>query len=219
MRLLPPAFAFLPALLPGFVAAAQTPTAPEPPAPKTHVYADLGLGIATRTFSAEMDARTAAALGTAFDPGTAATLTVAFLAVPARLPSVGFGADARVSSGSPAAGGDPGADFFFNDYDFGASARYYPLADFGAGLYVQGGIGQGQLTMKRAAETERDFVHQFAVGQSYTAGVGYGIRLRKTTIGLEAEYVYSSRSGTVDGVGEDVTFTNRQFGLAAEGTF
>ena len=53
-------------------AAAQSPAPIQAAAPKTHVYADLELGIATRTFSAEMDARTAAALGAAFDPGTAA---------------------------------------------------------------------------------------------------------------------------------------------------
>ena len=73
--------------------------------------------------------------------------------------------------------------------------------------------------MKRARESARAFVHQFAVGQSYVAGVGYGLRLGKATVGVEAEYVYSSRSGTVDGVGEDVTFGNSQVGLAAKVTF
>ena len=122
-------------------ARAQQPAdAGAPAPPKARVYADVGLGFATRSFSGEMDARVASALGATFDPGGAATLTVAFFAVPAGLPSLGFGAHARVSSGSPVTA--DGAEFFFNDYDFGPSVRYHPLSDFGAGLYVQGASGR-----------------------------------------------------------------------------
>jgi hypothetical protein len=62
-------------------------------------------------------------------------------------------------------------------------------------------------------------VHQYGIGSTLMAGVGYSIPLRRTSLNFEAEFEHSSRNGTVSGVGDGVVFRSGQLGLNTYLTF
>jgi hypothetical protein len=178
------------------------------------VYGEAGLGFGQTLFMGDIRAKlTASVGGGSFAPNAGANALIAFYVAPDSWRGLGVGARAKVFAAGPSAGSN-GDEHFFNYYHIGISAKYYPISrTFNRGLYVRGSFGPGQLTTKRANEASRTYVHQFAVGSTALLGVGFSIPVGSKTIGLEAEYETSSRSGTINGLGDGQTFSSGQFGV------
>jgi hypothetical protein len=125
----------------------------------------------------------------------------------------GLGVGSRISGsfGAPVEG-DFGDDYIFNYYNLALAAKYYGLSrEFGRGLYARGSVGFGQLTTKRFNEETNFYRHQYAIGASVMAGLGYTLPRNGYSLTLEAEFESASRSGTVDGLGSQ-TFRSGQVG-------
>ncbi len=190
------------------LALAYTANAQEKQVP---VYGEFGMGFGQTLFMGDTKAQLRQALGGTFDPGITGNLAMAFYYAPAKWKGLGLGSRIKGSIASSVKG-DFGDSYFFNYYNLSASAKYYASKKFNRGLYGRGSIGFGQLTSKRANETTDEYVHQFAVGATFTASLGYSLPLKHSAISLEAEFETSSRNGTVDGVGEQ-SIRSGQLGL------
>lgn len=92
------------------------------------------------------------------------------------------------------------------------AAKYFVLSrEFNKSLYANGSFGFGQFTAKRLNESTKEYQHQYAIGTSLMAGVGYTFPFKKTALSIEFQYENANRSGTVNGIG-DVSFKSGQFG-------
>lgn len=167
-----------------------------------NVYAEFGFGTGQTLISKETKIHLATALGGFFDPVFAGNLTTAFYYAPATWK--GFGLGTRLMwSGGPGAVGENGDEYFFNYYNFSISGKYYPISQtFNKGLYTRLSLGTGQLTTKRADDSSNSFTHQFAIGSTVSGNVGYSFPIGKKTISIEGHFETSSRSGTINGIGD-----------------
>lgn len=200
--------------------AAQTAPAPQTgasnpdvAAPKLPVYGELGLGFGKTLFRGDTEDKLSRALGGRFRGGTGINLSTGFCVAPAGWRGLGVGARVKGTFGTPVRRADGPDEYIFNYYTVALTAKYYVGRTFNQGLYGRGSFGFGQFTAKRLDEAVRSYTHQYAIGSSALLGVGYTLR-RPSGLGLslEAEYDLSSRSGTVDGVG-DVGFGSGQIGV------
>jgi hypothetical protein len=108
--------------------------------------------------------------------------------------------------------GDLGDNYIFNYYNLALVGQYFPISrSYGKGLYLRGSIGFGQMTTKRVNERTNLYKHQYAIGSSLLGGLGWAIPLGKMSLRLEAEFDYSNRNGTIDGVG-NAQFRSGQIG-------
>jgi hypothetical protein len=179
---------------------------------KLPVYGEFGVGFGQTLFMGETKNQVRAALGGAFDPGITGNLSMAFYYAPENWKGLGLGSRIKGSIAGSIIG-DFGDSYFFNYYNLSFSAKYYALSgQFNRGLYARGSIGFGQLTTKRANEVTNNYVHQFAVGSTLTGSIGYSFPFNKSAISLEAEFESSSRSGTINGIG-DQSIRSGQIGL------
>ncbi|MBC8152248.1 MAG: hypothetical protein H7Z72_04995 [Bacteroidetes bacterium] len=181
---------------------------------KSPVYGEVGLGIGQTLFGSQTKAKLQQALGGGgFDPGTGNNISMAFYVAPETWRGLGIGSRIRGTFGAPV-DGSGGDSYIFNYYNLALSAKYYPSGQFSKGLYGRGSVGFGQFTAKRLNEesTNKTYVHQYALGTSLMAGAGYTFPFRRTSLSIEAEWESSSRTGTVDQVGE-VNFRSGQLGL------
>ncbi len=178
---------------------------------KLPVYGEVGLGAGQTLFRQTTKANLRQALGgNGFDPGLGNNPTMGFYVAPKGWRGLGVGSRIRGTFGVPA-NGNGGDRYIFNAYNLALSAKYYPSGQFNRGLYGRGSLGFGQFTTKRFNEGNRSYTHQYAIGSSLMLGTGYTFPLRRSALSLEAEWESSSRTGTVNGVG-DVTFRSGQFG-------
>ncbi len=101
--------------------------------------------------------------------------------------------------------GDNEEEMFFNFWGTAISAKYFPFNKSAVkGIYVQGDYNFiTQFTQKYRTTSDLEFEHQFAIGDSFTLGLGYQYPL-KNGFGLIAsvEYDWATRNGEVQGVGE-----------------
>lgn len=182
------------------------------PGTKKPVYAEIGLGINKTLYFGDTRAKLTQALGGSASPGTGNNLLAGFYVAPAKWNGLGVGTRISGSFGGPVEG-DFGDEYIFNYYNLAAAAKYYVLSrEFGRGLYVRGSVGFGQFTTKRFDEEADFYRHQYALGTSLMGGIGYTVPLNGWSLGLETEFESASRSGTVDGLG-DQTFRSGQVGV------
>jgi hypothetical protein len=181
---------------------------------KSPVYGEFGLGFGQTLFMGETKNQVRAALGGTFNPGITSNLVMAFYYAPTSWKGLGIGSRIKGSIATSAPG-DFGDSYFFNYYNLSASAKYYAFSGrFNKGLYGRAAVGFGQLTTKRANEATKEFVHQFAVGSTFTGSIGYSFALKKSAISLEAEFESSSRNGTIKSIG-DQSIRSGQVGFNA----
>ncbi len=179
---------------------------------KQRIYGEVGLGFGQTTFGSSTKSQLRQALGGSFNPGIVGNSSMAFYYAPESWKGLGIGSRIKGAAAGSVIG-EFGDSYFFNYYNLSASAKYYAISKtFNKGWYVRANAGFGQLTTKRANEKTDTYVHQFAIGSTYTGGIGYTVPFQKTALSLEVEAETSSRSGTVNGVG-DVTITNGQIGM------
>jgi hypothetical protein len=179
---------------------------------KKPVYAEVGLGINKTLYFGDTRAKLNRALGGSAGPGTGNNILAGFYVAPEQWGGLGVGSRISGSFGAPVTG-DHGDEYIFNYYNLALAAKYYALSrTFGRGLYVRGSAGFGQLTTKRFREETNFYRHQYALGTSLMGGLGYTVPLKGFSLTLETEFETASRSGTVDGVG-DQTFKSGQVGI------
>jgi hypothetical protein len=166
------------------------------------IYGEFGFGLGQTIIPASTQDILTIALGGAFKPVGALNTTTAFYYAPKKWKGLGLGTRFMLSGGSGAKGAN-GDDYFFNYYNLSVSAKYYALSrKFNEGLYIRGALGIGQLTTKRANDASKSFTHQFAIGNTLTANIGYSLPIGQKAISLEIHYETSSRSGTINTLGD-----------------
>jgi hypothetical protein len=122
------------------------------------------------------------------------------------------------SLGAGPAKGDNGQEMFFNYWGAALSSKYFPFdKNAEKGIYLQGDyFFVSQFTQKYRTTVNKNFDHQFAIGNSFVIGAGYdfpvGNGQAMLTIGIE--YEMSNRKGEVTGIG-DKTFENANLGIMA----
>jgi hypothetical protein len=179
---------------------------------KLPVYAEIGVGFNKTLYFGDTRAKLTRALGGSAKPGTGNNILAGFYVAPEAWRGLGVGSRISGSFGAPVAG-DYGDEYIFNYYNLALAAKYYGLSrQFGRGLYLRGSAGFGQFTTKRFDQETNLYRHQYALGTSLMGGLGYTLPVKKFSLGLEAEFETATRSGTVDGLG-DQTFKSGQLGV------
>jgi hypothetical protein len=127
----------------------------------------------------------------------------------AKVDHLHFGLKFKSLGASPSEG-DGGDEMFFNFWGASFSTKYFPFSKTGSqGLYIQADYNfVTQFTQKYRNTQALEFDHQFAIGRSFTAGMGYQHRLKnRYALVASVEYDRASRRGEVQGIG-DVRFRN-----------
>ena len=120
------------------------------------------------------------------------------------------------SLGAAPAKGDNGQEMFFNYWGAAITTKYFPFErDAKKGVYLQGDyFFVSQFTQKYRTTINKEFNHQFAIGNGFAFGLGYDFTVGKgrtmLTIGLE--YETNSRTGEVTGIGNK-NFKSSNFGI------
>ncbi len=179
--------------------------------PKFPVYAEFGLGFGQTLFFGDMKTQLTQSYGGSFDPGTGNNLMMGFYMSPDSWKGLGIGSRIKGTFGTSVKG-DHGDSYIFNYYNLALTAKYYVLSgEFNTGLYVRGSYGFGQFTTKRVNDETNLYKHQYAIGTTLMGGIGYTIPFKRSALSFEAEFDYSSRSGTIDGKG-DASYQSGQIG-------
>jgi len=184
--------------------------------PKLPVYAEVGLGLGQTLFFGDMQPALRSALGGAFDPGLGMHVMAGFTVAPDDWLGCGLGSRIKGTFGSPIEG-EGGDAYVFNYYNLALTATCHPLESFydeggfGVGPLIRLSAGFGQMTTKRLDDAALTYRHQYAIGPSLMAAVGYAQPLGPLRLTIELEFEYASRNGTVEGVGS-VDFQSGQLG-------
>jgi hypothetical protein len=106
--------------------------------------------------------------------------------------------------------GDNNSEMFFNFWGAAISAKYFPFSKSASkGVYLQGDYNfTTQFTQKYRNSAALEFDHQFAIGSSFTLGLGYHYPLKnRYALVTTIEYDWANRQGEVQGIG-DKQFSN-----------
>lgn len=175
-------------------------TAPEKKS-KPIIYGEFGLGTGQTLFFGDMKSKLFQSYGGSFSPGIGNNVIMGFYVAPERWKGLGIGTRIKGTFGTSVKG-DNGDSYIFNYYNLAVSAKYYALSKtFNKGFYVRGSWGFGQFTTKRVNEATKLYKHQYAIGSSLMGGIGFTIPLKKMSLSIETEFDYSSRTGTINGIG------------------
>jgi hypothetical protein len=175
------------------------------------VYGEAGVGFGQTLFFGGMRDALRKSYGGAFDPGIGNNLMMGFTVAPLGWRGVGVGARIKGTFGTSIKG-EQGDDYIFNYYALALAVKAYPFAKtFNDGLYARASVGFGQMTTKRQNEALNRYRHQYAIGLTAAGALGYTLPVGPVGLGVEAEFEFSSRDGTVDGVGA-TSFQSGQLG-------
>lgn len=178
---------------------------------KLPIYGEVGMGAGQTLFFGNTKQNLAQAFGGSFKPGLGYNLLLGFFIAPEKWKGAGIGGRVKGSFGTSVKG-EFGDSYLFNYYAVGIAMKYYPIyATFNKGLYLKAGVGFGQFTAKRANDAEKIYKHQYAIGSTSSAAIGWTFPIRKMALGVEAEFEFSNRNGTIDGKGE-ARFMSGQIG-------
>lgn len=125
-----------------------------------------------------------------------------------------FGLKFKALGAAPSEG-DNDEELFFNFWGAAISTKYFPGSDSGTkGIYLQGDYNfVSQFTQKYRNTDNLEFDHQFAIGSSFTLGLGYQYPLsNRYGLVVSVEYDWAFRQGEVQDVG-DVEFRNGNLGV------
>jgi hypothetical protein len=121
-----------------------------------------------------------------------------------KLNNLHFGLKFKALGAAPSKGGNNN-EMFFNFWGAAISTKYFPFSRSASqGVYLQGDYNfVSQFTQKYRSSTELEFDHQFAIGSSFTLGLGYQYRLKKRySLTASIEYDRATRQGEVQGIGD-----------------
>jgi hypothetical protein len=145
------------------------------------------------------------------------TLATFFYVAPASWKGFGIGTGVKGFIATPNNGGN-NETYLFNYYHVGIGAKYYFLSGtFNKGLYAKSSAGIGQMTEKMRYNDTKLYEHQFAIGTTLLAGIGYAIPVfkQKAALTIDLDFEYSSRRGDVSGLGENQRFRNSHVSINA----
>ncbi len=119
------------------------------------------------------------------------------------------------SLGAGPSQGNNGEEMFFNFWGAAITAKIFPFnREAKTGLFIMTDYYfVSQFTQKYRNESQKEYNHQFAIGNAFVAGLGYDFVLKNGNgIVLSAEYEAASRQGEVTGIGE-TNFRNSNLAL------
>ena len=184
----------------------------ETPTNKLPIYSEIGLGAGQTLFFNQMSTNLGQALGGHFTPGISPNLMMGFYIAPQSWKGLGLGSRIHGTFGMPI--GPEGEDqYVFNYYNLALSLQYYLSQTFNRGLYGKASLGFGQMTAKRLNEARQSYQHQYAIGSSITANIGYTLPINNWAVSLELHFSYAARNGTVTDQGDGVLFESGQLGV------
>jgi hypothetical protein len=167
----------------------------------SYTYGEFKIGYGVTQFSTGLSER--------FENGNFSTSGGSLASIAAyrkfnKINYVHFGLKFKGFGASPS-NGDNGEEMFFNFWGTSISLKYFPFNKSAVrGVYLLGDYNFAtQFTQKYRKTSDLEFEHQFAVGNSFTLGLGYQYPL-KNGFGLVAsvEYDWATRNGEVQGVGD-----------------
>jgi hypothetical protein len=135
-----------------------------------------------------------------------------------KLNYVHFGLKFKALGAAPSQG-DNNSEMFFNFWGAAISTKYFPFSKSASnGVYLQGDYNfTTQFTQKYRNTGALEFDHQFAIGSSFTLGLGYHYPLKnRYSLVAAVEYDWANRQGEVNGIGDKQfrnTHTAFQIGL------
>ena len=187
----------------------------DPSPGKLPVYANISIGYGNTFFSGTLGEKETINDGRGFGRNQGNTLTTWFYAAPAHWKGLGVGTGVKGFFATPNNGGN-NETYLFNYYHVGVGAKYYLLSrTFNKGLCLKSSFGIGQMTEKTKFNATRVYQHQFAVGTTLLAGLGYSIPVfkRRSALNIDFDYETASRRGDVTGIGENQPFRNSHVSL------
>lgn len=187
----------------------------EPTPGKLPIYANISIGYGNTFFSGTLSEKETINDGRGYGRNQGNTLTTWFYAAPARWKGLGVGTGVKGFFATPNNGGN-NETYLFNYYHVGVGAKYYLLSkQFNKGLCLKSSFGIGQMTEKTKFNTTRVYEHQFAVGTTLLAGLGYSIPVfkKRSALNIDLDYETSNRRGDVTGIGENQPFRNSHVSL------
>ncbi|WP_373514266.1 hypothetical protein [Persicitalea sp.] len=134
-------------------------------------------------------------------------LAVAFYK-PMGLRGLMLGAAVRTSlTGSQPSTGGYEEGYYFNYVSVGPALKYYPFTHSKMFVKAEGGLGSVFTKNRyRNAEGAQNFFHQFGIGSTYGAGLGYSLTPfcnQKTSLDIQAIYQQFNTRVEVNGIGDD----------------
>jgi hypothetical protein len=179
------------------------------------IYGEFGVGVGQTLFLGDIRTKLSQAIrANNFAPNVGSNIALGFYAAPDNWSGFGLGARAKIFAASPS-NGTEGERYFFNYYHAGLSGKWYALSQrFNEGAYIRGAWGFGQLTAKRDnSPAKEEYLHQFAVGNTFLGGLGWTFPVGAVGISIEAEFETSLRNGTITNIGDGQLFQSGQIGL------
>lgn len=187
----------------------------EPTPAKLPVYGNVSIGYGNTFFAGTLADKETINDGRGFGRNQGNTLTTWFYVAPTNWKGLGVGAGIKGFFASPNNGGN-NETYLFNYYHVGVGAKYYPFSKrFNQGFLLKSSFGIGQMTEKTKYNATRVYEHQFAVGTTLLAGVGYSIPIAKkrAALNIDLDFETSNRRGDVTGLGENQPFKNNHVSL------
>ncbi|GAB3641596.1 hypothetical protein [Spirosoma arcticum] len=187
----------------------------EPTPAKLPIYANISIGYGNTFFSGTLAQKETINDGRGYGRNQGNTLTTWFYLAPNRWKGLGVGTGIKGFFATPN-NGDNNETYLFNYYHVGVGAKYYLLSrTFNQGLCLKSSFGIGQMTEKTKFNNSRTYEHQFAVGTTLLAGLGYSIPVfkKRSALNIDFDYEIANRRGDVTGIGEDQPFRNSHVSL------
>ncbi len=187
----------------------------EPIPAKLPIYGNISIGYGNTFFSGTLSEKETINDGRGFGRNQGNTLATWFYVAPARWKGLGVGTGIKGFFATPNNGGN-NETYLFNYYHVGVGAKYYLLSKaFNKGLALKGSLGIGQMTEKTKFNTTRTYEHQFAIGTTLLAGIGYSIPVfkKRSALNIDFDFETSNRRGDVTGIGENQPFKNKHVSL------
>jgi len=182
---------------------------------KLPVYGTISIGYGNTFFSCILSEKETINDGRGFGRNQGNTLATWFYVAPARWKGLGIGTGIKGFFATPNNGGN-NETYLFNYYHVGVGAKYYLLSkQFNKGLALKSSFGIGQMTEKTRFNATRTYEHQFAIGTTLLAGIGYSIPVfnKRSALNIDFDFETSNRRGDVTGLGEDQPFKNKHVSL------
>ena len=187
-----------------------TAKAQEKGAAKLPIYGNISLGYGNTFFYGTLADKETINDGRGFGRNQGNTLATFFYVAPDSWRGFGIGTGVKGFFATPNNGGN-NETYLFNYYHVGIGAKYHFLSrEFNKGFYAKSSVGFGQMTEKMRYNDTKTYEHQFAVGTTVLAGLGYAIPIfsKKAALNIDLDFEYSSRRGDVTGLGENQSFQN-----------
>lgn len=203
-------FGFM-ALVTTTIQAQDVETAPA----KLPIYANVSIGYGNTFFSGTLAEKETINDGRGYGRNQGNTLTTWFYVAPNRWKGLGVGTGIKGFFATPN-NGENNETYLFNYYHVGVGAKYYLLSKtFNRGLCLKSSFGIGQMTEKTRFNATRTYQHQFAIGTTVLAGLGYSIPVfkKRSALNIDFDYETSNRRGDVTGIGENQPFKNSHVSL------